>query len=318
MDVELRLLRYFVAVAETLHFGRAAERLYISQPSLSQQVRRLEGDVGTALFHRDRRSVSLTEAGVRLLPRALAALEAGAQFARAAERESRLSRLDLVVGFHTRWPDHFLPRVLRTYRASRPDVTVQLSQYDFGDTSAGLRGGSSDAALVHLPLAPEGLRWLELSTDPRVIMVPEDLALARRRTTTVAEVLSTSLPWAIPPDTDPVWRDFWSAAPERAAAGGADVARVQPMTHEALFDVVAGGQAVVVTYASMERVYAPDGVSFVPVSDLAPAVLAVAWRADDTRPYVADFVRAVRAASARAQWPAREVTPTTAAEDEEV
>ena len=124
-------------------------------------------------------------------------------------------------------------------------------------------------------------------------MVAADHPLAGRETTTVPEVLELGTPWGVPPDTDPVWRDFWSAAPERAAAGGADVDRVQPMTHESLFDSVAAGQAVAITYASMAHVYAPEGVRFIRMSDLTPAVLAVAWRDEDTRAHVGDFVNAV-------------------------
>ncbi len=292
MDADLRLLRYFVAVAETLHFGRAAEVLFISQPALSQQIRKLEEDLGTTLFVRDRRSVRLTDAGRALLPHARAAISAGEAFSRASARESRVQRQQLVVGFHTRWPDNFLPRVLRAYRDVRPHVTVELAQHDFRDTSAGLRAGDSDAALVHLPLQPEGLRWQELSNEPRVVMVAADHPLADRRSATVPDVLASGTPWGIPPDTDPVWRDFWSAAPERAAADGSDVDRVQPMTHESLFDSVAAGQAVAITYASMARVYAPEGVRFVLLSDLTPAILAVAWRAEDTRAHVGDLVTA--------------------------
>ncbi len=297
VDANLRLMRYFVAVGETLHFGRAAERLYISQPALSQQIRKLEDDLGIALFLRDRRSVQLTPAGAGLLSHAQAVIASADVFTRAAQRESRMHRGQMVVGFHTRWPDGFLPRVIRAYRDVRPGVSLDLAQHDFSDTSAGLRLGTSDAALVHLPLTAEGLRWQELSTEPRVMMVAQDHPLADSLATTVAEVLGTGTPWGVPPDTDPVWRDFWSAAPERAAAGGSDVARVQPMTHEALFDSVASGQSVALTYASLGRVYAPEGVRFIPMEDLTPAVLAVAWRSEDTRAHIGDFVAAVCAAS---------------------
>lgn len=124
MDVDLRLLRYFVAVAEELHFNRAARRLFISQPALSQQIRKLESDLGLPLFVRDRRSVGLTAAGSALLAPAVAAVESAAAFALAARRHAREQRRELVVGFHTRWPDNFLPRVVRAYRELCPDVTV--------------------------------------------------------------------------------------------------------------------------------------------------------------------------------------------------
>jgi DNA-binding transcriptional LysR family regulator len=293
VDADLRLLRYFVAVAEGLHFGRAAERLFISQPALSQQIRKLESDLGTSLFVRDRRSVALTEAGAALLAPARAAVAAGEEFTLAARRVTRTQRRVLVVGFHTRWPDNVLPRALRAYRVLRPDVSVELRQYDFGDTSAGLRSGDTDAALVHLPVGGDEVRYQPLASEPRVVMVAEDHPLSARAQVSVAELLECPTAWAVPPDSDPGWRDFWSAAPERAAAGGSDVARVQPMTQEALFQVIASGTAVGLTYAAMEAVYHPPGVRFVPVSGIAPAVRAVAWRAGDERADVAAFVTAV-------------------------
>lgn len=303
MAADLRLLRYFLAVAETLHFGRAAERLYVSQPALSQQVRKLEDDLGLRLFDRDHRSVTLTTAGTALLGPARAAVQAGDAFAVAARRQVRHRRRELVVGFHTRWPGNFLPRVMRAYAAVVPDVRVELQQHTFADTSAGLRTGDTDAALLHLPVSGDEIRTQALTSEPRVVMLAEDHPLATASEVTVAQLLAEGTPWAVPPDTDPAWRDFWSARPERAAAGGADVETVQPLTQEALFQVVAGGQAVVITYAAIEEVYRPPGVRFVPVAGLAPAVMAVAWRADDTRPDVAAFVTAVCEAAGHAPGP---------------
>lgn len=297
MDVDLRLLRYFVAVAEELHFNRAAERLYISQPALSQQIRKLEHDLGMTLFLRDRRSVALTDAGSALLGPALAAVESGAAFALAARRRAREQRRELVVGFHTRWPDNFLPRVLRAYRELCPDVSVDLRQYDFGDISAGLRTGETDAALLHLPVTGADIRVQPLTTEPRVVMLAEDHPLAGCTEVSVAELLEHPTAWAVPPDTDPAWQDFWSAAPERAAAGGADVDRVEQRTQESLFQVVAGGGVIGLTYAAMREIYHPPGVAFVPVRDLDPAVMGVAWRADGERPDVGAFVTAVCRAS---------------------
>lgn len=237
--------------------------------------------------------MELTPAGAVLLEPARAALAAGAVFAVSARRAQRDQRRLLSVGFHTRWPDNFLPRVLRAYRALRPDVTVELRQYDFGDTSAGLRAGETDAALVHLPMNGDDLRFQALTTEPRVIMLAEDHPLADREHVTIAELLHHDTAWAVPPDTDVVWRDFWGAAAERAAAGGTDVEQVSPMTQESLFGVVAGGTAVALTYASMEEVYHPPGVRFVPVANIDPVVMAVAWRAEDTRADLGAFVTAV-------------------------
>jgi DNA-binding transcriptional LysR family regulator len=295
--VDLRLLRYFLAVAETLHFGRAAQRLYVSQPSLSQQIRKLEADLRLELFVRDRRSVALTAAGTALVGPARDALAAADAVEREAHRQLRQQRRELVVGFHTRWANNVVPRVLRAYAGVRPEVTVELRQFDFTDTSAGLRSGVTDAALLHLPIDETGLRCQPLSTDARVVMLAEDHALADRTEVTVAQLLADGTPWAVPPDEDPVWRDFWSAAPERAAAGGDLVQRVDQVTQEGLFQVVASGRAIALTYAAMEQAYRPPGVVFVPVAGLTPAVLAVAWRAEDSRSDVGAFVDAVCAAA---------------------
>jgi DNA-binding transcriptional LysR family regulator len=301
--VDLRLLRYFLAVAEELHFGRAAQRLFVSQPALSQQVRKLETDLGIQLFTRDRRRVALTPAGAALVGPARGAVDAAEAFEHQARRQARAQRRELVVGFHTRWPDNVLPRVLRDYAQQRPQVAVELRQYDFTDTSAGLRRGTTDAALLHLPVDAAGLRTQALSRDARVVMLAEDHPLAGRSEVSIAELVADGSPWAVPPDDDPVWRDFWSAAPERAAAGGSDVEPVSQVTQEGLFQVVASGRAVALTYAGMQQIYNPPGVAFVPVADLAPAVLAVAWRAEDDRDDVAAFVDAVCTATARELGP---------------
>lgn len=294
MEADLRLLRYFVAVAQELHFGRAAQRLFISQPSLSQQIRKLEADVGVALFVRDRRMVALTDAGRELLGPAVAAVEAGEAVSMIARRLRREQQRRLVVGFHTRWPDNFLPRVLRYFRAARPQIDVELRQYDFSDTSAGLRTADTDVALVHPPLAGDDVRWYPLFSERRVVMLPEDHPLASRSEVRIAELLDGSTAWAVPLDNDPLWRDFWSAAQERAEAGWPDVPTVGPLTQEAYFELVASGRAIGLTYAAIDPVYRPSGIRFVPVSDIAVAIRAVAVRTDDHRADVAAFVAAAR------------------------
>lgn len=290
VDVDLRLLRYFVAVADTLHFGRAAEQLFVSQPALSQQIRRFEHALGFDLFIRDRRSVALTSAGDALVDEARAALAAGDAFGQAARRQRRAEHGELVVGFHVRWPYNVLPRVLRRYRDALPDISVQLVQHDFRDTSAGLRSGDADVALLHLPLVGDGLEFMPVAQEERVAMVARDDALADRETVTVAELVASGLAWGVPTDDDPVWRDFWSAAAERAAVGGADVEVVQPATQDALFQTIASGRAVALSYRALVEMYRPPGIALLRVAGLSPAVLAVAWRSDDRRRHVAAFV----------------------------
>lgn len=296
VPVDVRLLRYFLAVADELHFGRAASALYVSQPALSQQIRKLETDLGAELFVRDRRSVALTDPGMALLAAARAVVEASQAFDVAARRAVRAQRRELAVGFLNPWPDGFLPRVLRRFRETHPHVTVDVRQYDFRDSTLGLRSGEMDVALLHLPLSWAGAVWAPVATAPRTAMVADDLPIAAAETVTMAELVATGLPWVTPPpEADPAWRDFWSAAPERAALG-ADLDRsVSPLTPAEYFSQVATGAAIGLVDAMIEPVYWPPGVRFVPVADLSPSQRVVGWRRDDDRAEVQEMVRTILA-----------------------
>lgn len=293
MTVDLRLLRYFLAVADELHFGRAAAVLYVSQPALSQQIRKLEADLGTELFLRDRRGVELTASGRRLLDPARRAVAAADDFAAAARGAGRAERRQLAVGFMIPWAEGFLPRVLRAFRERRPDVDVDVRQFDFRDSTVGLRSGESDVSLLHPPVSWTGAALHELLRLPRVAMLPEDEPLAHREGVTVRELVGTGLPWATPPvGDDERWRRFWVAADERAALGapGDDLVVLTP---DAYLNQVATGAAIGLTAAPMEQVYQTPGIRFVPVDDLAPSVRAVGWRRDDSRDEVRAMVETV-------------------------
>ena len=293
VNVDLRLLHYFLAVADELHFGRAAAALYVSQPALSQQIRKLEGELGAELFVRDRRSVTLTESGQGLLEPARKAVAASEEFVAAARRGRRLQRRELAVGFMVRWPDGFSAKVVRAYRERRPEVVVDVRQYDFRDTTVGLRSGEMDVSLLHLPLSWTGAALRPLCTTRRLVMLAEGHPLAGRDEVSLAELVGTGLPWAIPPpEADEAWRAFWSASTERSAVGG-HPATVTPRNQEAFFDQVASGTLLGLTEELVAQVYRPHGVTFVPVTDLSPATRAVGWRRDDTRDDVLAMVQTI-------------------------
>jgi DNA-binding transcriptional LysR family regulator len=177
--VELRQLRYFVTVAEELHFGRAAERLHIVQSAVSQQVRRLERELGTDLFDRSPRHVRLTAAGTRFLPEARAVL-AAEERARAAVAGFAGARSGtLRVGTSTGLGTH-LDRVLDAYAALAPDIAVELVSAGTRDRLERVATGDLDAAFLrggrpggaHPPEGAEGVRVVPLWTDPLVAVVP--------------------------------------------------------------------------------------------------------------------------------------------------
>ncbi|GHF63886.1 MULTISPECIES: LysR family transcriptional regulator [Streptomyces] len=293
MDVHVRDLRYFVAVAEELHFTRAAELLYVSQPALSKQIRALEKQLGAPVFDRDRHGVRLTPAGEALLPHARRVLEAWQEGAAAVERARAAQRGTLAVGMSTS-PGRggLLPAIRSRFTAAHPHTTVRLRQVGWDDPTAGLADGTSDVAFVWLPLPDEGrYDWTVVAEEPRLVALPEDHPLARREEIAFADLLDE--PFLALPETAGVLRDHWLALDHRAgrpARVGAEIAGTEE-TYEALVAglgvcLVAEGNAPLITLG---------GVTTRPVRDLAPSRYVLAWRREDgDRPLVRGYARACR------------------------
>src|SRR5919106_739028 len=168
MDVHVRDLRYFVAVADELHFTRAAESLRVSQPSLSRQIRVLERDLGFSLFQRDRRTVTLTGAGVALLPRARELLGAWEDALAEGTQRAREAAARLRVGFQTGVAGPVYQVTVTRFKQEHPHWTVELKLHPWSDPTAGLLDGNSDVAFVWLPIAGnERLAGRTLWTEPR-------------------------------------------------------------------------------------------------------------------------------------------------------
>src|SRR3712207_3466953 len=156
--MELRQLRYFVAVAEELHFARAAARLLIATPSLSQQIKALERDLSLTLFERSSTGVSLTPAGTQLLPLARSVLAAGAELTDAAQRIAADRATVLRLGFLPFALTSTTRGLLTGFGRTALDVTVRMRQYEWDDPSAGLLSGETDAALVRPPFTGQDRR----------------------------------------------------------------------------------------------------------------------------------------------------------------
>ena len=297
MDVHGRDLRYFVAVADELHFTRAAERLFISQPALSKQIRMLERQLGAPLFARGREGVQLTPVGSALLPHArevLAAWDHG--WASVLEAKSTQAAT-LVAGMSTSPGRGGLVAAIRSrFTALQPGATVELRQAGWGDPTAGLADGTVDVAFVWLPLPdPERYQWVVVAEEPCVVAMADGHPLAGRDSIEVADLLDEPF-LALPASAGPL-RDFWLASEVRGgrpARIGAEVASTEE-TYEALAD----GRGVCLLAAGNARLVALGGVTIRPVKGLSLATLALAWRRDDRRPLVLDYARASRQASRR-------------------
>jgi DNA-binding transcriptional LysR family regulator len=165
--MELRQLRYFVTVAEELHFARAAERLHIAQPAVSQQIRRLERELGVELFDRSPRRVTLTEPGIRLLPEARAVLAAAARVRAVASTAHSAETATLRLGTSAGLGDH-LDRLMERLT---PDMRVEL---EYGPTTERVErvlDGRLDAAFVRGPLEHPGLRRIPVWDDPLLVAI---------------------------------------------------------------------------------------------------------------------------------------------------
>src|ERR1700684_1145582 len=191
MDVHGRDLRYFVAVAEDLHFTRAAERLFISQPALSKQIRVLERQLGAPLFDRGREGVRLTPVGGALLPHARGVRAAWDRGWAEAERAKSRQRATLVAGMSTS-PGRggLLPAIRSRFTGLHPEATVELRQGSWDDPTAGLADGTVDVAFVWLPLPdPARYQWTVVAEEQRVVAMPDSHPLASRDVVDVAHLL---------------------------------------------------------------------------------------------------------------------------------
>ena len=180
MLIELRHMIYFIAVAEELHFGRAAERLFIAQPPLSQQIQRLEKELGALLFRRTKRSVELTEAGAVFLEearRTVAQAELAISTARRAQR-GEVGRL--AIGFVASATYLSLPETLRTYRRNYPEVELSLSELTTAQQVKALLNRQLDVGFVRPPLYTTEIETYILMEEEFVLALPETHALHDR------------------------------------------------------------------------------------------------------------------------------------------
>ena len=278
MDVHLRDLRYFTAVAEELHFRKAAERLFVSQPVLSRQIARLEQDLKARLFIRDRRSVQLTSAGEALLHRTRHLLEDWDATTKEVTTLARKEQSVLVIGLQTgvgRGMLHTLTQALNAIQW-RPE----LHQVAWNDATAGVEAGDCDAGFAWLgtTINPH-CDYVVVAEEPIMLAVNSQHRLAGRRQASFAEI--SNEPLVALPDSAKELRSFWLA--EHARHGSpAPIACEAATADEALENVAAGTGSVFIS-AGNSVLYAREGVHFLDVPDLPPARLAFLWRAGDTR-----------------------------------
>jgi DNA-binding transcriptional LysR family regulator len=194
--MEIFQLRYFVTAARMLHFSRAAEALYVAQPSLSQQIARLETEVGARLFHREGRRVALTDAGEALLPLAARILDTEAEARRVVQQVAGLERGRLSMCALPALDQHLLPPWLARFRREHPGIEIRVRELrPAAAVARAVREGRADLGFVHLPCDTSGLEVRVLLEDELVMVVPEEHPLSGRGEMRLAEAADEEFVW---------------------------------------------------------------------------------------------------------------------------
>ncbi|GLP69014.1 LysR family transcriptional regulator [Streptomyces sp. TUS-ST3] len=299
-EPSLHQLRLFLALGEELHFGRAAARLHIAQPTLSRQIKELEKRLGVPLFSRDSRSVTLTDGGRALMEEARATVEAMGRLRLRAGQWARTLRAHVVVG--TVGAEAAMPythAVLKHLRAMHPALTVEIRALGFAEHLARLLSGDIDVAFLRPPV-PAGVELLELATEPRIACLPANDPLAQRPQLHLAD-LGERVFVDVPPEVPRVWWDFWAMDPR---PDGTRV-RYGPVVSdmEGLLHTVATGQGICFLPAAARELFPRPGVRYVDVVDLSPSISALGWPVEHRdRPAVRAVREAATAAMSAAHW----------------
>lgn len=303
--MELRHLRYFVTLAEELHFRRAAERLHIAQPPLSQQIRQLEKELGFELFHRTKRNVQLTEAGQVFLGEVQQILSQLQQAIQIGQQTSRGEIGQLVVGFVSSAAYNILPTILRTFRSSVPGVSIELHELTTDQQLKWLRESRMDVGFLRPPVEENRFSCETIFQEPLMVALPETHLLASQ-----SDVCLTSLanePFILfPRILAPGLYDLIISLCQQAGFSPKVVQEAIQM--QTIVSLVAAEMGVAIVPASLQNLQR-IGVVYKTLQEPTPkvafvadvgAAIAMIWRKNETSPTVLKLVEIVKQAAQ--QW----------------
>lgn len=288
--MELRHLRYFVAVAEELNFSRAAQRLHIAQPPLSQQIRDLEEELGVTLFERTKRRVELTVPGEIFLDKVRQAIEQVEQAVAAVQRASRGELGRLSIGFNSSATYSILPAFLRAFRERCPDAELDLQELTTHQQLVRLHQRQIDVGILYLPIETEALNVMSVLKEVMVVAIPETHPLAALSQVSI-RLLNRDL-FIVPPPV--LGGGLHSQIMQFFQQTGFSPTIAQQATQlQTIISLVAGGVGVALVPASMQNLQR-SGVVYRSLQELTPEVeIALAWRQHDHSPVLCKFIEAV-------------------------
>ncbi|MEU0493982.1 LysR substrate-binding domain-containing protein [Mycobacterium sp. NPDC006124] len=289
MDIDLRRLRYFVALAEELNYRAAAQRLHLAQPVLSRQIQTLERELGAQLFLRDKTGTRLTAAGEQLWKDSVALL---------ASAEGLRRRVGAAAGTTRTFTVGFMPGLTVTFATravadTHPDVSVEVLRTDWTDQVEVLHAGRVDVGFVRMPIDLTGLSSIHLFTEPHVAVVPTGHPLAGHDVVDIADLTADVLLQSA--DAIPEWRALMGHETHR---GPTPAAR----SMEEKLEWVASGRGFSVLPKSVVDYYRRPDIAALALRDVAPNEVRLAWLDDQGTPILDDFVDVVR--NGLADWTA--------------
>ena len=278
VDFDLRVVRYFVAVAEHGHFGRAATALHITQPSLSRQIRGLERQLGTTLLERTPQGSGLTEAGSAFLSHAETLLGTAARavaHTRAAAAPRRITigyTTNLVVG-----------TAVRELRHRRPDAEVNVRHLEWNGAHPALLNHLVDLAVTRLPIPLDDVEVTLLYREPRALLLSRRHRLATRDAVELEDIAGEIMPRV----TDPVWDSYWRIDPRPGGWTAPDGPVLDDVAE--MFDFIAGGDAVLIVPADSRVPDLQPELTTIPLLGVEPSEVALVRRTGETNPLMMEF-----------------------------
>lgn len=292
--IDVRQLRYFVAVAEELHFGHAAQRLHMTQPPLSQAIQALEAQLGTALFNRTRRSVMLTPAGQALLPEAARLLQQFASLPALVQKAASGTSGRLSIGFVSTADYSVLPVMLREFRLARPNVSISLQEATTDVQLEWLAESAIDIGFLIPPL-PEKLRneldYRPLLSEPLMLALPEGSTptpLAPVALQDVAHLPLIIFPRPFAPRFHDLIIDCFRSAGITPQIGQ------EAIQMQTIVSLVSAGMGIALVPQSVSNLKRP-GVDYRALAGPSPTVeVGLAWRRDNCSPVLTAFLEQMR------------------------
>ncbi|MBZ5602511.1 MAG: LysR family transcriptional regulator [Acidobacteriia bacterium] len=287
---ELRHFRYFVALAETLHFRRAAERLSIAQPALSQQLQQLERELGVRLVERTQRRVALTDAGVVFLERARATLAEASEAVRLTRLAGRGEVGHLGVGAVTSALYGIFPEVVRVFRERHRDVHLTLHELSGTEQTRALRSGRIQVSFLRPPVDETDIEVRTIEREPWVVALPTAHPFARKARVSVKSLEGEPFV-TFPRELAPVLYDQLISMCQHAGFSPKIVQEAQMQT---IISLVAAGIGIALVPATLQNL-SRNGLIYKPLAGSTLKLdLAVAWRREDRSPLLKAFLEVVR------------------------